>query len=640
MGDTADGGGGMPIPPAGKALAGGAGAGGQRRGAVDARGPPSGGIAIEDRADRRDKIIDARIGEALPARLMERKLPREAEDVPGIDRRAAADGAEEQLCRLVEIVEGPGGAPGGPAAADGRLGGDDPARDPGEHPRRGGRHERRHPRRPLGSPQPRKDTGQCHRLHLAGTAAGEEGVDMTADAPEGLPEPLHLDVESAAVIRLEARQHPPVKLVPVAGDPGEEFGERGGGLMGAGTVAGEPRRHEHDAGEDGGRLEPELRDRPGVGARRGRSRGLGPGEDAVEGRLLDDHPAIAAALVDPGRIPEPEEIVRAAGGGMEKVEGARIDRQLLEGLEVEIGLRKKRVGSGGEDGDGPGDELAIPAMGGPDPGHPQRHRPDAFVGIGFRKPTVLEDGDGAPTDVVVEAPDRLLDDARGRRATGKENGLGDGHDRKRPLQRPGGLMLEEVAVKPAIARQNLVKHHPDQAAGLAGIAEGRLGCLQLREALPQQCRDVRGRIGPFPLRLGGGKQIGTGPPDGRIKGPRGEIEIPEEERGWIGGARRFRSDRHRQASYGSPGHRGVWRQTAIVPAGRVWRRCGGGGGGGTTGRGAPTAIPTTVGRPPGELALATGPNPGGMVAQSGVLGWCARGGAPGVVVCSGVRCDA
>ena len=107
-------------------------------------------------------------------------------------------------------------------------------------------------------------------------------------------------------------------------------------------------------------------------------------------------------------------------------------------------------------------------------------------------------------------------------------------------------------MKPAIARQNLVKHHPDQAAGLAGIAEGRLGCLQLREALPQQCRDVRGRIGPFPLRLGGGKQIGTGPPDGRIKGPRGEIEIPEEERGWIGGTRRFRGDRHRQASYGSP----------------------------------------------------------------------------------------
>ena len=191
-------------------------------------------------------------------------------------------------------------------------------------------------------------------------------------------------------------------------------------------------------------------------------------------------------------------------------------------------------------------------MGGPGPGHPQRHRPDAFVGIGFRKPTVLEDRHGAPADVVVEAPDRLLDDARGRRATGAENGLGGGHDRKRPLERPGRLMLEEVAVKPPIARQHLVKHHPDQRPGLAGIAEGRLGRLQLRQALPQQRRDIRGRIGPFPVRLGGGNQIGTGPPNGRIKDPGGEIEIPEKERGWIGGARRFRSDRHRQASYGSP----------------------------------------------------------------------------------------
>ena len=75
---------------------------------------------------------------------------------------------------------------------------------------------------------------------------------MAADAAEGLAEPLHLDVEPAAMIGREAGEHPPIKLIPVAGDPGEELGERRGSLMSAGAVAGEPRRHEHDAGEDGG----------------------------------------------------------------------------------------------------------------------------------------------------------------------------------------------------------------------------------------------------------------------------------------------------------------------------------------------------------------------------------------------------
>ena len=221
---------------------------------------------------------------------------------------------------------------------------------------------------------------------------------------------------------------------------------------------------------------------------------------------------------------------------MEEVEGAGIDRQLLERLEVEVGLAEERVGRGGEDGDGLGDKFAIPAMGGPGPGHPQRHRPNAFVGIGLRQPTVLEDGHGAPADVVIEAPDRLLDGARRRRATGKEEGLGGGHDRIRPLERPGGLMLEEVAVKPAVARQHLVKHQADHRPGLSGIAEGGLDGFQLREALAEERGDGDGGIGAFPVRLGGGKQVGTGPPDGRIKGPRGEIEIPEEERGGIGGA--------------------------------------------------------------------------------------------------------
>ena len=223
---------------------------------------------------------------------------------------------------------------------------------------------------------------------------------------------------------------------------------------------------------------------------------------------------------------------------MEEVEGARIDRQLLERLEVEVGLAEERVGRGGEDGDGLGDELAIPAMGGPGPGHPQRHRPNAFVGIGLRQPTVLEDGDGAPADVVIEAPDRLLDGARRRWATGKEQGLSGGHDRIRPLERSGGLMLEEVAVKPAVARQHLVKHQADHRPGLSGIAEGRLDGFQFGEALAEERGDGDGGIsaGAFPVRLGGGKQIGTGPPDGRIKGPRGEIEIPEEERGGIGRA--------------------------------------------------------------------------------------------------------
>ena len=57
---------------------------------------------------------------------------------------------------------------------------------------------------------------------------------------------------------------------------------------------------------------------------------------------------------------------------MQKVEGARVDRQLLEHLKIEVGLPQKIGRGDGEDIDRPLHEIAIPAVCRPHTGHEDR----------------------------------------------------------------------------------------------------------------------------------------------------------------------------------------------------------------------------------------------------------------------------
>ena len=212
---------------------------------------------------------------------------------------------------------------------------------------------------------------------------------MATHAPERLPQTLHLVVEPLAMILGQSSQQPAIEFVAIAGDPWQEFGQRQRGLVGAGAVAGEARGHQHHAGEHRRRLATQLCLPLGALVERRRGGSVGPGQDPVECRLLDDHPPIEAALVDPCRIPEAEQIVGAARGGMEKVEGTRIDREFLEHREIEVGLLKQTGRRGRENLDGARHEIPILSLRGAGTGHEQWDRPHPFVRIGFREPAIF-----------------------------------------------------------------------------------------------------------------------------------------------------------------------------------------------------------------------------------------------------------
>jgi hypothetical protein len=168
---------------------------------------------------------------------------------------------------------------------------------------------------------------------------------VTADTAERLMQPPCLLLQSATMIGGQRREQPAVELVAIPGDPRQQFGEGQPRLPRAGAMPGQARRHQHHACKHGARFPPQL----GFEFGRGLSASLSlrrpslrwPGEDAVERHLLEHHPPVAAVLVDPRRIPHPEEIVRPARSRMQEVERPRIDRQLLEHLEIKVGLTEE-----------------------------------------------------------------------------------------------------------------------------------------------------------------------------------------------------------------------------------------------------------------------------------------------------------
>jgi hypothetical protein len=276
---------------------------------------------------------------------------------------------------------------------------------------------------------------------------------------------------------------------------------------------------------------------------------LGPRENAVERGLLHDHPAVAALRVDAGWVPEPEEIVGPARRGVQEVEGPGIDRELLERFGIEVGPGHELRRSGAEDVERGGDQVAVAAMGRPYSGDEQRQGPHPLVRIRLGQAAVLEHGDGPPADVVVEPVDR----GGGVVAAGGEageHGLGRGHHEEGPLERTGRLVREQVAVEPAILRQHAVEDEVERGAGLRRVAKRRRRGLERGELLPERCGHDGRRIGPLddalrPGRLGGGEQSVESPPGRGIVGSRGEVEIPEHDRGEVRGGRRGRGHRVR-----------------------------------------------------------------------------------------------
>ena len=229
---------------------------------------------------------------------------------------------------------------------------------------------------------------------------------------------------------------------------------------------------------------------------------------------------------------------------MEKVEGPRVDRQLFEGIEVEIGLPEELHGYFAEDRDRAGHELPVPAMRRAGACHVERDRPHPFVRVGLRQTAVFEHGHGPPADVVVDAIDRplhagvaiVVGSAFGQQRADRR------HHQKRPLDRPWRLVLEHVGMKATVGRQQAVERRIDGPPRLGGIAEGRRGRLQVGEPSPQFGRDEVGSIGPFDHRavvvgwLDRRVEVVHAAPDGRVEGPRREVEVAEHHRRGVAGS--------------------------------------------------------------------------------------------------------
>ena len=235
----------MPVPPGREPFEGGCRPHRVGLGTVEPGHTPRDGVALENRLRHRHEVVDPGIGKALATRFMKGKLPAQAEDVPRIDRRPAADRAKEEVGGRIEPCEslvGPGSrAHERPPCRD------DVARDSSEHPRRRSGHAAGETFGSLGPPKLREHCGQRHVLHLPCPPRSQERVDVPAHAAERLAQPLHLGVEPLPMIGRQRTEQPAVEVVAVARDARQQLGERQPGMMGARAPAGKPRRHEHHA---------------------------------------------------------------------------------------------------------------------------------------------------------------------------------------------------------------------------------------------------------------------------------------------------------------------------------------------------------------------------------------------------------
>ena len=100
-------------------------------------------------------------------------------------------------------------------------------------------------------------------------------------------------------------------------------------------------------------------------------------------------------------------------------------------------------------------------------------------------------------------------------------------------------MFQKIAMKIPVGRRQPGEEQVDHRPGLCGIPKGCFGRRERLESLDQQRGHPRCGIGPLRNRSGGGA-AGRGrfdrlkkgvhrPPDGRIEGPGGEVQVPQHD---------------------------------------------------------------------------------------------------------------
>src|SRR5437870_2679428 len=113
------------------------------------------------------------------------------------------------------------------------------------------------------------------------------------------------------------------------------------------------------------------------------------------------------------RVPFAETVIRPLVGGMIEVVSARVNCQLVQEIQIEMGFdtncprrRFKNLQCALE-------KIVIFAATHADAAQENGNRSDALVSVDFTLALVFKDGDGAMADVIVELLERAGHDARG-----------------------------------------------------------------------------------------------------------------------------------------------------------------------------------------------------------------------------------
>ena len=367
-----------------------------------------------------------------------------------------------------------------------------------------------------------EEEGEMAALHVQGPLLAEVLVERLANAAERLPGELRLRLEPIGVRARQPAQDERVEAFPVLGDDRHEVRESDGRVVRVRGRAAGAGSHQHGADEDGPRLEQEF-------VRRQISRIGEPLLEPLDRHLAKNEPAILALAVEVMRVPLAEAVVGPLVRGMAEVVAARVESELVEQGRIEVGPLQQARADAAEDLHRLGDKGLIRTMADAGAAEKERDRSDSFVVVDLAEPTILEDRDGAMTDVVVQLLEAALDDPRGvfPGAAKSEDRLGRAGQEERDVEIALLEMEEKIGMMPAIRGDNLVEQKPNRG--------GRLGRL-LERGLPFLLEAFEGGVEILAelkpgCRIAGRRDLGTGVVEAALEpriGPAlGEVQIAQ-----------------------------------------------------------------------------------------------------------------
>ncbi len=285
-------------------------------------------IVVEDPLHQPRELVDAVVAHAVLHGRKQAELAAEAQDVPGIDQRAALDRPVQQVLDLRASARRP------PASCPRSIAVWPVVRRPSISATiRGAGTGSTRACLPLasGMSHQREQVSQVDVLQVLGPQPGHAMVQMLPRAPNGCRRAVASARNRSPCGSGRCSQKLLIEPIAVAGDPRQERGQRDGGIVRLRPAAAHAGGHEHRAGQHGGRFVEQL-------AARNVAVLADAGQQGIERHLLHDEPAVATLVVDVVRVPLAEVIVGPLVDRVIEVVGPRVEGQLVQQLQIEVGL--------------------------------------------------------------------------------------------------------------------------------------------------------------------------------------------------------------------------------------------------------------------------------------------------------------